>query len=331
MKKDANGLPAPGLLENFVAPAANPVDIQISPSGELFYVDFDGGTIRRIRFVASNQAPVPVADASPISGPTPLTVNFDGSASSDPDPGDTIAYAWDLDGDGLHDDSTAVQPTFTYTQSGSYTTSLKVTDSQGASSISDPIVITAGNTPPTATIGSPSPSLTWKVGDVISFSGSAADAQDGSLPATSLSWSLILHHCPSTCHAHPLGTFPGVSSGSFVAPDHEYPSHLELRLTATDSGGLTDTESVLLDPQTVALTLASSPSGMRLVLNGGEGVAPFTRTVIRGSTNSISAITPQAGGKWTYAFSAWSDGGPATHQITASATKTYKARYARVR
>ena len=74
-----------------------------------------------------------------------------------------------------------------------------------------------------------------------------------------------------------------------------------------------------------------SPSGMRLVLNGGEGVAPFTRTVIRGSTNSISAITPQAGGKWTYAFSAWSDGGPATHQITASATKTYKARYARVR
>ena len=123
----------------------------------------------------------------------------------------------------------------------------------------------------------------------------------------------------------------GVASGSFNAPDHEYPSYLELTLTATDSGGLTDTDSVRLDPQTVDLTFQSSPSGLSLTVGSASGTAPFTRTVIRGSTNSISAITPQAGGKWTYAFSAWSDGGPATHQITASATKTYKARYARVR
>jgi glucose/arabinose dehydrogenase len=331
MKKDASGLPAPGLLENFVAPAANPVDIQVSPSGELFYVDFDGGTIRRIRFVQSNQAPIPVASANPVSGPTPLTVNFDGSASSDPDPGDTISLAWDLDGDGLYDDSTAVRPTFTYTQSGSYTTHLRVSDSRGASSISDPIVITAGNTPPTAAINSPSASLTWRVGDVISFSGSAADAQDGSLPASKLSWSLILHHCPSTCHTHPLNTFLGVAAGSFAAPDHEYPAHLELVLTATDSGGLSDTDSVLLNPQTVALTFMSTPSGLRLVFNGAEGVAPFTRTVIRGSKNSISAITPQTAGKWPYRFVTWSDGGAATHDITANTTTTYKARYERLR
>ena len=331
MKKDANGLPAPGLMENFVAPAANPVDVQISPSGELFYVDFDGGTIRRIRFVASNQPPVAVASAVPTSGPTPLTVNFDGRSSSDPDPGDTITYAWDLDGDGLYDDSTATQPTFTYTQSGSYTTRLKVTDNQGASSISGPLVITAGNTPPTATINAPSASLTWKVGDVISFSGSATDVQDGSRPASALSWTLILHHCPSNCHTHPLDTFSGVASGSFATPDHEYPAHLELKLTATDSGGLTDTESVLLYPQTVGLTLSSSPSGLRLVLNGVEAVAPFTRTVIRGSHNSISAVTPQTGGKWTYRFVSWSDGGAATHVITANVATTYKARFTRVR
>jgi PKD repeat protein len=330
MKKDANGLPAPGLLENFVAPAANPVDVQISPSGELFYVDFDGGTIRRIQFVAANQPPVAVASANPTTGPTPLTVTFDGSGSSDPDPGDTITYAWDLDGDGLYDDSTAAQPTFTYTQSGSYTTRLQVTDNRGASSLSDPIVITAGNTPPTATISSPPASLTWKVGDVISFSGSASDPQDGTLPASALSWSLILHHCPSTCHTHQLQTFSGVASGSFSAPDHEYPSHLELKLTATDSGGLTDTESVLLHPQTVNLTLQSQPSGLQLVLNGVGGVAPFTRTVIRGSNNSISAPSPQTAGRATYQFLSWSDGGAATHNITANAKATYKARYKRV-
>ena len=326
MKADASGIPSPGLLESFVAPAANPVDVQISPAGELFYADFDGGTIRRIRFVSANQPPVAVASANPTSGSAPLTVTFDGSGSSDPD-GDPITYAWDLDGDGLFDDSTAVQPTFTYTQAGSFTVRLRVTDSPGASSISDPIVITVGNSPPTATIAAPPGSFTWRVGDVINFSGSGSDAQDGNLPASALSWSLILHHCPSTCHTHPLQDFVGVASGSFVAPDHEYPSYLELVLTASDSGGLTDTASVTLQPQTVNLTFTTSPSGLQLVLNGGSAATPFTRTVIAGSTNTISAPSPQTLNGANYAFASWSDGGAQTHVITASSAATYSAVY----
>jgi glucose/arabinose dehydrogenase len=326
MKADASGIPAPGLLESFVAPAANPVDVQISPAGELFYADFDGGTIRRIRFVSANQPPVAVASANPTSGSAPLTVTFDGSGSSDPD-GDPITYAWDLDGDGLFDDSTAVQPTFTYTQSGSFTARLRVTDSPGASSISGPIVITVGNTPPTATIGSPPGSLMWRVGDVINFSGSGTDPQDGNLPASALSWSLVLNHCPSTCHSHPLQDFVGTASGSFVAPDHEYPSNLELILTATDSGGLRDTASVTLQPQTVDLTFATSPSGLQLVLNGGSAATPFTRTLIAGSTNTISAPSPQTLNGNTYGFASWSDGGAQTHVITASSATTYNAIY----
>jgi glucose/arabinose dehydrogenase/PKD repeat protein len=326
MKADASGIPSPGLLESFVAPAANPVDVQISPAGELFYADFDGGTIRRIRFVSANQPPVAVASANPTSGSAPLTVTFDGSGSSDPD-GDPITHAWDLDGDGLFDDSTAVQPTFTYTQAGSFTVRLRVTDSPGASSISDPIVITVGNSPPTATVAAPPGSFTWRVGDVINFSGSGSDAQDGNLPASALSWSLILHHCPSTCHTHPLQDFVGVASGSFVAPDHEYPSYLELVLTASDSGGLTDTASVTLQPQTVNLTFTTSPSGLQLVLNGGSAATPFTRTVIAGSTNTISAPSPQTLNGTNYAFASWSDGGAQTHVITASSAATYSAVY----
>jgi glucose/arabinose dehydrogenase len=327
MRKDANGVPAPGLLETFVGPAANPVDLQVSPAGELFYADFDGGTIRRIRFTAQNQVPTAVATANPTSGAAPLTVAFDGSGSTDPD-GDPITHAWDLDGNGAYDDSTAVRPTYTYTQSGSYTVRLRVTDSGGASSISDPIVITVGNTPPTATIGSPPSSLTWKVGDVINFSGSGTDTQDGNLPASALSWSLILHHCPSSCHTHPVQDFVGVASGSFTAPDHEYPSHLELRLTATDSGGLTDTRSVQLDPKTVALTLSSSPGGFFLVLNGTQLPAPFTRTVIQGSTNTITAPSPQTKGKKSWQFISWSDGGAQTHNVTApTSSATYVATF----
>ena len=38
-----------------------------------------------------------------------LTVNFDGSGSSDPDAGDTISYSWDLNGDGTFGDSTVAE------------------------------------------------------------------------------------------------------------------------------------------------------------------------------------------------------------------------------
>ena len=116
MPKGADGNPAPGLVRTFVAGAANPVNLQIGPTGELFYVDFDGGTVRRISYASSNQPPVAVATATPTTGSAPLTVSFNGSTSSDPDAGDTLTFAWDLDGDGAFDDSTASSPSYTYTE-----------------------------------------------------------------------------------------------------------------------------------------------------------------------------------------------------------------------
>jgi hypothetical protein len=166
----------------------------------------------------------------------------------------------------------------------------------------------------------------------VSFSGGATDTQDGTLAASRLSWSLVLQHCDSggNCHQHPLQTWTGVASGSFSAPDHSYPSWLELRLTATDSGGLTDTETLRLDPQTVTLTFQTIPGGLQLTVGGITGTATFSRTVIVGSANTVSAISPQTKGSKTYTFSSWSDGGAQTHTITAPATAaTYSARFRR--
>ena len=57
MFRGANGLPDPATRATFAAGAAGPVDLQIGPGGDLFYVDFNGGTIRRIRYTGGNQAP----------------------------------------------------------------------------------------------------------------------------------------------------------------------------------------------------------------------------------------------------------------------------------
>jgi PKD repeat protein len=326
MPKGADGKPAPGQVKTFVAGAANPVNLENGPGGDLFYVDFDGGTIRQIKYTSANQEPIADATASPTTGPAPLTVSFDGTGSRDLD-GDSLSYAWDLDGDGAYDDSTAAQATYTYTTGGVFTASLRVTDSQGASA-TDPVRITVGNTAPTAAINGPSAGTTWKVGDTITYSGSATDTQDGPLPASALDWRLIMHHCPSNCHEHTIQELKGVAGGSFVAPDHEYPSYLELTLTATDSGGLTDTKSLRLDPKTVVLTFQTTPGGLKLAVGGTESTTTFTRTVIVGSNNTISATSPQIKGPKTYTFKTWSDGGAQTHAIVAPANATtYTATY----
>ena len=64
----ANGLPNPSNRATFVADAANPVELTIGPGGDLFYVDFDGGTIRRIRFGTGNQAPTARRTGDPTGG-----------------------------------------------------------------------------------------------------------------------------------------------------------------------------------------------------------------------------------------------------------------------
>ena len=326
MPKGGDGNPAPGLVRTFAAGAANPVNLENGPGGDLFYVDFDGGTIRRITYTSANQPPLAKATATPTAGTAPLTVNFDGSGSSDPE-GGPLTYAWDLDGDGAYDDSTQARPIYTYTAGGSYAAKLKVTDDRLAAGTAS-VNITVGNTAPSVVINAPTAGTTWKVNDVINFSGMATDTQDGTLPASSLKWDLVMQHCPSNCHSHPIQSFAGVASGSFVAPDHEYPSYLELKLTATDSGGLTSTTTRRLDPRTVVLTFQTTPGGLQLVVGGTQTRASFSRTVIVGSSNSISAVSPQTKGSKSYSFVSWSDGGTRTHNFVAPATATtYTARF----
>ena len=256
------GEPDPASRMVFDVGANVPVDLEIGPGGDLFYVDIYGGAVHRISYAPGNQPPVAVVAVTPSDGAVPLAVQFDGSASSDPDGDAIVSYDWDLDGDGDYDDASGVAAVFTYTSPATYQVGLRVTDVHGDTG-TDAIAITAGNTRPTASVDAPTGARTWNVGQTIAFAGSATDPEEGTLPPSALSWALVLHHCPANCHQHLVQSFRGVATGSFPAPDHEYPSYLELRLTATDAGGLQDTQSVLLYPNDVVLSFASDPSGPR--------------------------------------------------------------------
>jgi glucose/arabinose dehydrogenase/PKD repeat protein len=331
-----NGDPDPGSITPFVEAAETPVAVEVGPGGDLFYVDYgivDGvptggaGDIHRIVYTPSNQAPVAALTANPTSGAAPLTVSFSAAGSTDAD-GDALTYEWALDGDGVFDDGGGATRSRTYTTPGSVTVQVRVSDGNGGSD-TEQVVISPGNSPPGITGMSPSASLTWAVGDQIGFSATATDAQQ-SLPDSAFSWSLSIQHCPSVCHTHPIQTWVGQRTGSFQAPDHEYPSNLLLQVTVTDDQGLSDTETIQLDPESVAITFASNPTGAALTVAGNAVAAPHTQTFIQGSGFNVSApATRQVGGA-NYSFTSWSDGGTATHAVVAPATPaTLTASYTR--
>ena len=85
-------------------------------------------------------------NADPTDGAAPLTVQFSSEGSRDPDPGDSIRFEWDFDGNGTVD-STDPNPTYIYTTRGVYTAKLTVTDSAGKTDVKT-LTITVGNTTP---------------------------------------------------------------------------------------------------------------------------------------------------------------------------------------
>ena len=262
------------------------------------------------------------------SGVAPLQVNFNGTQSSDPENG-PLTYAWDFTNDGTID-STSPTPIFTYQQPGAYTAKLTVTDNQSLTgTVTRPITVNAApNSPPTPQIDAPTGTTNWSVGELINFSGSATDPEDGDLAASRLSWPLVLMHCPSTCHPHGQGSWPGVDSESFTAPNHDFPSHLELTLTATDSQNLSASTTVSLDPRTVDITMQSAPAGLQLTFAGVTQTAPFTLKAIQGATTGVIAPTPQSLGGSSYSFGNWSDGGAQTHSVTIGTSNAiYTATY----
>jgi glucose/arabinose dehydrogenase len=286
------------------APGATDVALDVSPTAT-FSEAMDPATLTPTTFTLVNQAQTPVV----------ANVSYDSATRT-----------------AILDPSANLEASTTYTATvkGGSAGAKDVAGNALASDVSWSFTTAGGpNQPPVAAIDTPaSPPPPWRVGDLITFSGHATDPEQGALPASALSWTLLIQHCPSNCHTHTVQSWPGTASGSFSAPDHEYPSYLELRLVATDASGVTGTTTLRLDPQTVALDFASLPRGLQLSVDGVSSTTPFTRTVIVGSNNSISATSPQSVSGTTYEFASWSDGGAQTHNVTAPpATATYTATY----
>jgi len=153
----------------------------------MYYVTYDlgdAGTLRQLTYTG-NRTPVAVASADHYYGPGPLTVQFTGSGSSDPD-GQSITYSWNF-GDGTPV-GTAPNPAHTFTAPGgsmatNYLVTLTVTDSGGLPA-SATLNIALNDTPPNVAITSPTNAMlyTMESNSTFNLTASVTDAEN---PTTS--------------------------------------------------------------------------------------------------------------------------------------------------
>lgn len=171
------------------------------------------------------------------------------------------------------------------------------------------------NQAPQPAMVAPAAGSTFAVGDVITFSGSATDAEDGVLTPAALHWSVSVRHCPGgVCHTHPLTTSAG-AGGAFVAPEHGADSYLVLTLTATDSGGRTAAISREIRPRLVSVTLRTEPPGLPVIFGESRALSPATFAAVVGSHVTIATLSPQH----SLTFTSWASGRAQQHALTIGA------------
>jgi glucose/arabinose dehydrogenase len=302
---------------------SGPVDLQIAPDGDLVYVHLDLGTpgaseVRRIRSTATNTAPVAALTADRRFGRPPLTVAFDASGSVDADR-DTLRFDWDLDGDREFGDAATPTASRVYEEAGPVAVRVRVTDPAGE--FDEALLrINPGGSPPVARIEAPASGERWVAGRRVDLRASAT-APDGGL--VRFDWRLTIEHCHTGggCHTHPLTTLAGPTA-AFTAPEHEYPSHIVARLTATAADGLDDVVTRALHPESARLITATDPAGL--------AVSPAGTRVIQGAAIELSAPPSQQLAGEELRFLRWSDGASEpTRTVRLFGDATFVARYLR--
>jgi PKD repeat protein len=189
----------------------------------LMVTDNDGATDSTslaIQVGPSNQSPVAGFTFSPTIPAVNAWVQFNGSASFDPD-GSIANYAWDF-GDGTSDIGGAVWHRFS--AAGIYVVTLTVTDNNGATDTNTQTIQVGGsvNTAPTASFSILPAAPT--IGEWVRFDGTGSTDSDGSI--ASYHWSFGDGTSPVS---GPIVYHQFASAGTYL-----------VTLTVTDDDGATD-------------------------------------------------------------------------------------------
>lgn len=295
--------------------------------GNLYFLSRDANALYKIIY-SGTQAPVITTQPQSITISQGGTATFSVTATGNPAP----TYQWRKNGTNISGATAATYTISNVQPSHAGTYSVVVTNSAGSvTSNNATLTVTQPNTPPVATITSPVNGSKFRAGTVISFSGTATDAEDGTLPAANFEWWVDFHHAN---HIHPGPDITdGVTSGSFPisAEGHtETDIWYRLYLVARDAQSARDTTYVEIFPVLSTLNLRSVPAGLQIKLDDVPFATPYSTPALSGMVRPMEAISPQTVNGVTYLFDHWEHGGAATQNITITDTDTTYTAYFRV-
>jgi len=313
----------------FATGIAAPVDLKVSDDGALYYLARGGGsTTGIVAMITYANAPPSItlhpANRTVAAGQSAtFSVAASGAAP--------LSYQWQRNGANI---ASATSPSYTLAAAQASDNGARfravVTNPFGTATSNEAMLTVTSNAAPVATITQPTAGSLYSGGQTITFSGTANDAEDGTLPPSAFTWEVVFHH---DTHTHPfVQPTTGITSGSFVMPTMgETAANVwyRIHLTVRDSAGLTRTTFRDVLPRTVQVTVATNPAGLQVTIDGQPASAPTTFTGVVGIQRTLAAVTPQTLGGTTYALQTWSDGGAAQHTISTPASNaTYTATFA---
>jgi len=301
--------------------AGSPVGMTTGPDGNLYFLSRANSAVYKITFTGST-APVITTHPQSISVAEGNSASFTVTASGS----QPLSYQWRKNTVNISGatSSTYTIPVVSTGDAGNY--SVVVTNSAGSATSNNAVLtVTPANQLPIATINTPGGGATFAGGDVINFSGTGTDPEQGNLTASAFEWYVMFHH---DAHTHPGPTAPdGVTSGSFSIPNSgETAANVfyRLYLVVTDAQGARDTSFTDILPRTSTITLNTNPQGLQITLDGQPFTAPLTVTSVEGMLRTIGAPSPQG----SYIFSNWSQGGTATQTFATPVNDvTYTANF----
>ncbi|KAA5538497.1 PKD domain-containing protein, partial [Adhaeribacter rhizoryzae] len=213
----------------------------------LYYIAYPY-QVRKITYNKTNQPPVAIASADKTYGPSPLNIQFTGSASHDPD-GQPLTCRWDF-GDGTS--STLPNPMHSFTTATNTptqrTVTLTVTDSQGSFHQTS-LIISVNNTPPQVDITSPLDNTYYPMTGQTTYNlrATVTDSEHSN-SQLSYKWQTTLHHA-SHEHPEPADTSPETTAVISPLGCGAETYYYSITLTVTDAAGLATTKVVKLYPQ----------------------------------------------------------------------------------
>ena len=276
--------------------------LSTGPDGSLYYVAFLQGEVRKISF-AEPGAPViatnPASQSVAAGQPATFRVEAVGQ--------EPLSFQWQRDGVDIPGATaqTYVLPAASARDNGAAFRAV-VTNALGSATTAAATLAVVTDAPPVPVILTPKEGRLYSAGQVLRFRGAATDPEDGKLRASAFSWRIDFHHAD---HLHPFSPeTPGRRGGAVrISREGETSADVWYRvhLTVTDSAGLSATTFRDVRPRTATVTVAGTPPGLQVMLDGQPMTAPFSFVGVVGVRRRLEAPVTQLVDGVTYTFRSW--------------------------